>query len=135
MIIGRKNGKKPDIIVGRVLNKSQEHINTETFVKDLERALLNSGKVSFVASRAERQGIREERGDQTVHSTQSSRKASRQEAGADFMIIGQINTIFDTEKKKRIAFYQVELEAVKMTNNRKVWIGQKKDQEIYQESQ
>ena len=35
-----KTQKKPRIIVGAVLNKSHEHINTETFVKDLEREVI-----------------------------------------------------------------------------------------------
>ncbi|MDD5354824.1 MAG: penicillin-binding protein activator LpoB, partial [bacterium] len=30
-------GKPPTVIVGTVRNRSSEHINTETFVKDLER--------------------------------------------------------------------------------------------------
>jgi len=36
---------KPRVIVGEVLNKSHEHINTDTFVGDLEREVTNSGKV------------------------------------------------------------------------------------------
>ena len=121
-----KKNRQPDVIVGRVVNKAEEHINVETFVKDLERALLNSGRVSFVANQSERLGIREERGDMEVNAEESTRKGPGHEAGADYMIIGQINTIFDTEKKERVAFYQVELEAVDMLSNRKVWIGQKK---------
>ena len=47
-----RSGKKPDIIVGSIRNRSSEHIATEVFVKDLERALLNSGRANFVASSA-----------------------------------------------------------------------------------
>jgi len=122
----QKKGRPPDVIVGQVWNKSHEHINVETFVKDLERALINSGRVNFVASKFERVGIREEREDMDIHASEKSRKGPGHEAGADYMIIGQINTIIDQEKKERIAFYQVELEAVDMLTNRKVWIGQKK---------
>ena len=57
---------KPRVIVGKVLNKSHEHINTETFVKDLERELINSGEVKFVASSEQRQEIRAERDDQAA---------------------------------------------------------------------
>ena len=35
-------GNAPTVIVGTVRNRSNEHINTRTFVKDLERALINS---------------------------------------------------------------------------------------------
>ncbi|MEK7067399.1 MAG: penicillin-binding protein activator LpoB, partial [Patescibacteria group bacterium] len=36
-------GKQPTVIVGTVANKSHEHINTQTFIKDLDRELINSG--------------------------------------------------------------------------------------------
>jgi PBP1b-binding outer membrane lipoprotein LpoB len=36
------SGKNPVVIVGTVRNRSHEHINVQTFVKDLERALINS---------------------------------------------------------------------------------------------
>src|SRR5712691_12201745 len=38
-------GRGPVVIVGTVLNRTHEHLNTQTFVKDLERALMQSGRV------------------------------------------------------------------------------------------
>lgn len=121
-----QTGKTPDVIVGQIANRSTEHISTETFIKDLERSLLNSGRVSFVASSGERQGVRAEREDQAQNATADTAKAARQEAGADFMLIGSINSIIDREGKKQIVFYQVDLELINMVDNRKVWIGDKK---------
>ena len=40
-----KHKKPPTVIVGKVRNLSHEHINTRTFVADIERALINSGTV------------------------------------------------------------------------------------------
>lgn len=117
---------KPRVIVGAVLNKSEEHINTETFVKDLEREVLNSGRAKFVASKTQRDEVREERMDQAVHSSVKTAKAMGQERGADFMLKGQINTIMDAAGKKEVKYYQVELELIDMLTNEKVWIGQKK---------
>src|SRR6266540_3446927 len=54
-------GKRPDVIVGKIRNKSYEHINTETFVLDLQRSITNSGRANFVASGEERQDVRSER--------------------------------------------------------------------------
>jgi len=121
-----RSGKKPDIIVGQVVNRSSEHINTRTFVKDLERSLINSGRASFVASAAEREGVREERLDMDINASAQSRKAPGMEAGADFMLIGSINSIVDRQGSERVVFYQVNLELIDMVNNRKVWIGDKK---------
>ena len=121
-----RTGKQPDIIVGEVRNRSSEHINTQTFIKDLERALINSGRAHFVASAEERVGVREERVDQDIHASPESRKAPGMEAGADYMLIGSINSIVDQERGRRVVFYQTDLELIDMTNNRKVWIGDKK---------
>ncbi|MBE0499808.1 MAG: penicillin-binding protein activator LpoB [Desulfuromonadales bacterium] len=119
-------GKKPDVIVGTIRNRSSEHIATEVFVKDLERALINSGRANFVASSEERGGVRAERLDQDLNAAPETRKAPGMEAGADFMLIGAINSIIDQEKGKKVVFYQVDLELVDMRNNRKVWLGTKK---------
>lgn len=121
-----RTGKTPDIIVGQVRNRSSEHISTETFTKDLERALINSGRANFVASSEEREGVREERLDQDIHASPETRKAPGMEAGADFMLIGSINSIVDREGKEMVVFYQVNLELIDMVDNRKVWLGEKK---------
>lgn len=117
---------KPRVIVGLVGNKSNEHISTETFVKDLERELTNSGMVRFVASKDQREEIREERTDQAKNASVKTAKSMGQEYGADFMLKGQINTIDDRAGKQQLKYYQVELEMIDMVTNEKVWIGQKK---------
>lgn len=123
----RQNNKKPPVvIVGAITNQSQEHINSDVFVKDLEASLLNSGKVKFVASRVERPQVREERQDQHAGLTaKETIKPIGRETGANFMLIGSINSIKDELKGKYLILYQVNLELVDLENNEKVWIGQK----------
>jgi uncharacterized protein (TIGR02722 family) len=121
-----RTGSKPTVIVGAVRNKSSEHINTRTFVKDLERAFVNSGRVRVVADSGEREGLREERLDQLRNATIETAKSMGKEIGADFMLIGGINTIIDAAGNKQVRFYQVELELIALETNEKVWIGQKK---------
>jgi len=125
-----KKQAKPRIIVGTILNKSDEHISTETFTKDLEIALLNSGKASFVASKAQRQEIREERMDQADFSDPATVKKFGKELGADYMLKGQINTITDAAGKTTLKYYQTELELIDIETNEKVWIGQKKIKKV-----
>jgi penicillin-binding protein activator len=122
----RAKKKEPVVIIGEVRNLSHEHINVATFVNDMERALINSGRVEFVASREERGEIRDERLDQDLHAREDTRKAAGQEIGADFMLKGTINTIIDAIDKKQTRYYQVDLTLISMADNRKVWTGQKK---------
>lgn len=118
--------QNPVVIVGTVRNRSDEHINTRTFVKDLERALINSGEVAFVASSEERQELRDERKDQAAHASEATAKEEGQETGADFMLQGSINTITDRLEGDEVRYYQVNLELINIQSNQKVWIGEKK---------
>lgn len=130
----KKSGKEPTVIVGTVVNRSHEHINVQTFVNDLQRELTNSGRVSFVAGKGEREEIREERVDQAKNSAEETVKGPGKETGADYMMIGTINTILDEAEGTKAVFYQVDLEMVDMANNKKVWLGQKKIKKIIEKS-
>lgn len=127
-----ENKIRPTVIVGKITNKSHEHISVETFVKDIEKALLNSGKVSFVADKGERDQIRDEKDDQSAHSSAQTKKDSNEETGADLMLIGTINTIVDQEGGKAVVFYQVDMELVEIESHQKVWIGDKKIKKFVQ---
>lgn len=119
-------GKKPVVIVGPVRNLSSEHIATEPFTKDLERELINSGRVTFVANPIERDPLREERRQQQTWSTAETQKRLAAETGADYMLIGSINTIIDQEGKESVKFYQVNLELINLETSEKAWIGDTK---------
>ncbi|PIU16732.1 MAG: penicillin-binding protein activator LpoB [Gallionellales bacterium CG_4_9_14_0_8_um_filter_59_50] len=130
----RSQKRQPAVIVGEVRNLSHEHINVNTFVADLERSLINSGRVQFVASSTERQEIRDERKDQDLHAREATRKAMGEEQGADFMLKGTINTIIDASGKTQLRYYQVDLTLISLADNRKVWVGQKKIKKLVERS-
>lgn len=130
----RKHDRQPAVIVGRIRNLSSEHINVTTFVSDIERAMINSGQVNFVASKHQRKEIRSERKDQDINASESTRKAMGQEMGADFMLKGSINTIIDMEGKTQLRYYQVDLTLISLADNRIVWLGQKKIKKLIKNS-
>lgn len=122
----QKNGKKPVVIVGKVRNKSSEHIPVDVFIKDIERELINSGKISFVASKEERGEVREERKDQQDFASAETFKQFYKELGADYLMSGEINSIQDSYEGEKVVLYQVDLQLIDIETNEKVWIGNKK---------
>lgn len=122
----KDHGKVPTVIVGTVRNLSHEHINTRTFISDLEKSLINSGDIEFVASAEDRNEVRDERKDQDLNAKEETRKSMGKETGADFMLQGSINTIIDAVSGEQARFYQVDLQLIDLESNRKVWVGQKK---------
>lgn len=121
-----KSKREPVVIVDTVLNKSSEHINSQVFTKDLEKSLINSGEIKFVASREERKEVRTERDEQQTGLTaKETIKQKGFETGADFVLQGSINSVKDELKGRYVILYQVNLELIDLTSNEKVWLGQK----------
>jgi uncharacterized protein (TIGR02722 family) len=117
-------GSRPVVIVGTVRNRTSEHIPVGTFVADIERALVNSGRVDVVATAAERGELRGEREDQWQNATEETAKQMGRELGADFLLSGGVESIVDREGGEKVLFYQVDLGLLEIESNRKAWLGQ-----------
>jgi uncharacterized protein (TIGR02722 family) len=124
------DARKPVVIVGTVRNLSTEHIETDTFISDMERELINSGMVKFVASKGERVEVRDEKLDQQTQASEETAKRLAAETGADFMLQGSIKTIIDAIEGKQAKFYQTDLQLINLETSEKVWIGTKKIKKI-----
>ncbi len=122
----RSQGRKPATIVGAIRNRSLEHIAVGTFISDIERAFINSGRVSVVSSAQERGELRAEKEDQRQFADVETIKQMGRELGADYMMTGEINSIEDREGGKQVTFYQVDLTLTNIETNEKIWLGQKK---------
>ena len=118
--------QKPVVIVGFVTNKTHEHIDAETFVTDVERAFIQTQKVRLVQGGKKREELRAEKADMQTNASASSMKKFGLEQGADYIMQGTINSIVDDHKKKRVVYYQVNLELTNIETNEVVWIGEKK---------
>lgn len=126
-------GREPVVIVGTVRNRSSEHIDTSVFISDIERELVNSGLVRFVAGDAAREQIREERMDQQTQASQETISRLGEETGADFMMQGSISSTTDAIEGERSVFYQVDMELISIETNEKVWIGSKEIKKIIEQ--
>ena len=117
---------KPVVVVGLILNKSHEHIDATTFIKDIEREFIKSGRVRVVTAGEKREELRRERAGQQEFASPETAKSWGRELGADFMMNGDISSIVDTYKKERVNYYQINLELANLESNELVWIGEKK---------
>jgi uncharacterized protein (TIGR02722 family) len=119
-------GSRPVVVLGRVENRTLEHIATDTFLRDVERALASSNRVVVVAGPGDRDPLRQERAEQQVYARPSTRAAERAETGADLMLNGVISAIEDREGGRQVFYYQVDLSLTELESGEKVWLGQKK---------
>ena len=119
----QRHQKKPVIIVGLVTNRSTEHISSETFIRDIERAVINDGSIRLVQAGDRREELRRERaGQQDFASPETTARWGR-ELGADFMLQGTINSIEDSYRRNRVVNYQIDLMLTNIETNEVVWMG------------
>lgn len=119
------NGKKPVVIVGSIQNKSHEHIEAETFVKDIEKEFIQTGKVRLVEGGKKREALRAERADQQTYSSTNTMKRWGLEVGADYMLQGSINSIVDSYKAKKVTYYKISLQLTSLQTGEVVWMEDK----------
>lgn len=120
--IESNKGEKPFAIVGKIVNGSSEHIDTSIIENKFRNAIINSGVLNFVASKDEREVLREEKNDQ--QSSTSAPKNLGNETAADYMFIGTVKSIVQKEGKKSVRAYFVDVQLVDIETNRILWTGE-----------
>ena len=119
-------GTAPAVIVGQIRNRTMEHIPIGTFIRDIERAYVQSGMVRLVASAEEREELRGERADQQTNASAETRARMARELGARYMLQGDVQAIEDQEGRERVVFYQVDVTLLDLETNVRTWMGQHK---------
>jgi PBP1b-binding outer membrane lipoprotein LpoB len=89
---------KPKLAVGSILNLSNEEIDTSLISKNIERSLLNSGKITFVSSKMKREEQRSERKNSIEFANNKEFSKYIKNLKADFFIDGKIELKIDSLK-------------------------------------
>jgi uncharacterized protein (TIGR02722 family) len=120
----RNNGKLPTVIVGAFRNNSSEHIDTSIISKSMEIAIVNSGRLDFVAGGDTRSEIRAEREDQQANASEKTAAALANETGANFMLTGAVKLIEDQAGNRMVRSYFVSAELTNIETNTRLWMGE-----------
>lgn len=118
------NEKRPMVVVGNVKNETEDYINPDLFTDVIQKELLNSGKVRFIAERDLRAELRQERIEDLEFRDPATIKNAAMEKGADYMMLGRIKDVKErsVDQRQVVNFYQVTLELIDIETNEKVWI-------------
>lgn len=129
------SGRRPVVIVSQIENATQTYIDTKLITTDVERELINSGRVKFVADKGQRDPIREERIQSQEWSRPETRKKIQAETGADFIMLGRImqDAPRTLDGKAGVQYYKINLEVIDLESNEKVWIGTNEVKKVWRD--
>ena len=116
--------RKPIIVVGKIKDSSNENIDVSLLAKNLERSLINSGEVSFVASKEMREIIRNDRKNKTDFSDNDKFKKYLKSLKSDFFISGDINLSVDSSAVPVQKRYNLNVEIISTKNASVIWKGE-----------
>jgi PBP1b-binding outer membrane lipoprotein LpoB len=122
----KDHGRKPVVRLHAVKNKTDGYIDYRYFTKQLEAALLRSGRVEVVSSLEEAAAARAERDDQAEHAGDETAKTHQNETGSDFILTGWILSQGDRQGSQEVKSYLTSLELVETETQKKAWVGQKR---------
>ena len=119
-----EKGRAPVAIVGKISNKSSEHIETAMVAKRFQTAIINSGVMEFVADSEQRLELRTEKVDQAENAYETA-KSIGNELAADFMLQGTVYSHVDSEGREQVRTYQVDAQLIDIESNKILWQGEK----------
>ncbi len=120
----KENGRKPVAIVGKISNKSSEHIDTGMVAKRFQTAIISSDVMKFVADSEQRLELRAEKADQAENAYETA-KSIGNELAADFMLQGTVYSHADMEGRESVRTYQVDAMLIDIESNEIVWQDEK----------
>ncbi|MDR3304198.1 MAG: penicillin-binding protein activator LpoB [Treponema sp.] len=120
-------GNLPTCIVGSFRNTSSEHIDTSIISRTMEIAIVNSGKLDFVAGGDTRAELRAERDDQQSNASEDSASRLGNETGANFMLSGAVKSMVDKAGDTSVRSYFVSAELINIETNSRLWMAENND--------
>ena len=117
------NGRLPACLVGSFINESSEHIDTSIISKAMETAIVNSGKMDFVAGGDTLTELRAERQDQQSNASEETAAALGNETGAILLLTGSVKSIVDRAGNRTVRSYFVNAELTNVETRTRMWMG------------
>jgi len=121
-----QEGNRPVLQVATVVNKSQEHIDTQAITDKIRTTLLQSGKVRFSAGEVRDEMIQElqyQQGSGYVDPT-TSKKIGKQ-VGADYLLTGAIAEILKQKDKDKDVYFKFTMNLVNLETGLIEWADEK----------
>ncbi len=117
---------RPVIQVGRLRNKTDEHIDTKAITNKIRTALLQSGKIRFIAGEVRNEIIQElEYQAKSGYVDKTTCKRIGKQIGADYFLTGELTSIRKKAGRKMDLYFKITLNLVELETGLIRWAEEK----------
>lgn len=121
-----EQGNRPVILVSRVRNKTDEHIDTKSITDKIRTALLQSGKVRFAAGEVRDEVTQElEYQARSGYVDEATRKRLGKLVGPGYLLTGEITNIRKKAGRKTDVYFLITLNLVELETGLIQWADEK----------
>lgn len=125
-IVQMTQNRRPVIVVDRIHNKTQEHIDTESITDSIQNKLINSGKFRFVDMKsvnAMAQQLAYQKQSGMVNQATAVRSGGH--IGAEYMLNGNLSSIVKNAGGKSDVYYKFTFKLQNLQTGIVEWTGEK----------
>lgn len=116
---------QPVMVVGRVRNRTSEHIDTESLADKVRVELQRSGRFAFTDKAARDQIAEEYDYQQSGMVAQGSAKGPGGQVGADLILTGQIASIVQEVGADKVVYYKMTMQLTDLKSGLIRWTDEK----------
>lgn len=116
-----KAAKPPIVMVTKLENKTQEHIDTQSIMDMVKVDLQKTGAVAFVDKEARGDVAEEYDYQNSGMVNKTTKKGPGNQTGADYIINGRLDQIVQEVGKDKTVYYKITLNLTNLSTNVSEW--------------
>jgi penicillin-binding protein activator len=116
-----KSQKPPIVMVTKLENKTDEHIDTQSITDMIKVELGRSGAVQFVDKEAREDVAKEYEYQASGMMDKTSQKSKGKQIGADYILNGRLDSIVKEVGKDKTVYYKLTLNLTNLSTNVSAW--------------
>ncbi len=126
-----KAQKPPVVMVTKLENKTQEHIDTQSIMDMVKVNLAKSGSVAFVDKEAREDVANEYSYQNSGMVDKKTSKGPGKQIGADYILNGRLDQIVQEVGKDKTVYYKITLNLTNLNTNISEWQDQDQIRKVY----
>ena len=124
-------GQMPAVMLGRMRNRTTEHIDMVALSDKIKTALIQSGKLRFVDATNRPDIAAEYEYQQSGYVDPAQAKAPGKQTGSDFLLTGTLSANVQEVGKDKLIYYKATFQLTNLETAEIVWTDEKEIRKAY----